>query len=347
MIDFLLILFISALGTYYVMPHSIRKLKENNLVVRDMYKHEKNKVATNAGIIVLFISFISISLFPLVIRFFSFLFDFDFAYSDLNDVNLSILLVISIYAIYGLVDDLVDLGHKLKFLLPITFSFPLISVVNPEYLPVPFYGNFDLNNHFLADIEYGDILRIIIIPLYVMVVANLVNMHSGYNGLQSGLSLILLITLFFKSWLDGTIYKILPLASFLGSISIFWIYNKFPSKVFEGNVGSQLFGSLIGCIIVVQEYWWFGFFILIPHTINFILWIVWLIKIKQYPKIYLNSNGTHRKFGKVNKRGIISVPNRLTLKWVPNFYYRLNEMQSVNIMYLLTFLFCLIAIIIL
>ncbi len=118
MIDFLLILAISAIGTHYVMPHSIRKLIENNLYVYDMYKFEKIKVATNAGIIVLFISFISISLFPLVIRFFSFLFDFDFAYSDLNDVNLSILLVISIYAIYGLVDDLVDLGHKLKFLLP-------------------------------------------------------------------------------------------------------------------------------------------------------------------------------------------------------------------------------------
>ena len=77
MIDFL-ILFISALGTYYVMPHSIRKLKENNLVVRDMYKHEKKEVATNAGIIVLFISFISISLFPLVVRILSFFFDYDF-----------------------------------------------------------------------------------------------------------------------------------------------------------------------------------------------------------------------------------------------------------------------------
>ena len=57
-----------------------------------MYKFEKNKVATNAGIIVLFISFISISLFPCH-KIFSFLYDFDFAYSDLNDVNLSILLL--------------------------------------------------------------------------------------------------------------------------------------------------------------------------------------------------------------------------------------------------------------
>tara|TARA_Y100001980_G_C14507952_1_gene283478 strand:- start:225 stop:1268 length:1044 start_codon:yes stop_codon:yes gene_type:complete len=346
MIDFFLILFISALGTYYVMPHSIRKLKENNLVVRDMYKHEKKEVATNAGIIVLFISFISISLFPLVVRILSFFFDYDFLYSDLNQINLTILLVISIYAIYGLVDDLVDLGHKLKFLLPITFSFPLISVINPETFPIPFYGYLDLNDIILHNIEYGDLLRIIIIPLYVMVVANLVNMHSGYNGLQSGLSLIILITLFVKSWLDGEIDAILPFASFLGSILIFWIYNKYPSKVFEGNVGSQLFGSLIGCIIVVQEYWWFGFLILFPHTLNFVLWIAWLIMIKTDPENYLEKDGLHRKFGKVEHTGIISVPNRLTLKWIPNYYFKLNEPKSVFLMYLVTLFFCLMALII-
>ena len=51
-------------------------------------------------------------------------------------------------------------------------------------------------------------------------------------------------------------------------------------------MGSQLFGSLIGCIIVVQEYWWFGFLILFPHTLNFVLWIVWLIMIKTDPENY-------------------------------------------------------------
>ena len=110
-----------------------------------------------------------------------YLFDYDFLYSDLNQINLTVLLVISIYAIYGLVDDLVDLGHKLKFLLPITFSSPLISVINPETFPIPFYEYLDLNDIILHNIEYGDLLRIIIIPLYVMVVANLVNMHSGYS----------------------------------------------------------------------------------------------------------------------------------------------------------------------
>ena len=56
MIEVFILFLISAVGTYYVMPHSIRKLKENNFVVYDMYKYKKTMIPTNAGMIVLFIS---------------------------------------------------------------------------------------------------------------------------------------------------------------------------------------------------------------------------------------------------------------------------------------------------
>ena len=31
----------------------------------------------------------------------------------------------------------------------------------------------------------------------------------------------------------------------------------------------------------------------------------------------------HKKFGKVSEKGYIVAPNRLTLKWIPNFYFRI------------------------
>ena len=114
-----LIFIISFLGTYYVMPHSIRKLKENGYVVKDMYKHESTQIPTNAGTIVLFISFISIALIPLFIRIINLFTHSDSQITDLNETNLAFLLVVSIYAIYGLVDDLVDIGRISKLLLPI------------------------------------------------------------------------------------------------------------------------------------------------------------------------------------------------------------------------------------
>ena len=342
-----LIFLLSFLGTYYVMPHTIRKLRENNYVVNDMYKSEKTLVPTNAGTIVLFISFLSISLFPLFVRIFNFIIAQESPINELNETNLAFLLVVSIYAIYGLVDDLVDIGRKLKLLFPILFAYPLIGVINPENIWLPIYGDFNLGNEFYNKIQWNDLFKIFVIPIYVMVVSNLVNMHSGYNGLQSGLSIILLSTLILKSFLIGKIDDIFPSIAFLGSIVAFWFFNKYPSKVFEGNIGSLLFGSVIGSVIVIQELWWFGFFIMIPHTLNFLLWVTWLILIKKDPATYLESDGKHKKFGKVSKDGYIVVPNRLTLKWIPNYYYKIDENKSVFIIQSFTLLFCLIGLILL
>ena len=61
---------------------------------------------------------------------------------------------------------------------------------------------------------------------------------------------------------------------------------------------------------------------------------------------HLDKSGNHTKFGKVDDNGIIIVPSRLTLKWIPNYYYKLNEPKSVNIMYIVTSVFCLVGILI-
>ena len=261
---------LSFVGTLYVMPHSIRRLKVSGITSQDMYKEDKPSVPTNGGMIVLFVSYISICLLPLILRIGNLLFSDNNLGSDMSEINLALLLIVSIYAIYGLIDDLVDLGHKLKLLLPISFAYPLTVLISPEEIWVPLIGNIDLNSAIFGnEITRSDIFRIVIIPVYVMVVANLVNMHSGYNGLQSGLSIILMFFSFFKSYYDHKLENILPASSFLGAMLAFWFFNRFPAKIFEGNIGSLLFGSLIGAVIVVQEYWWFGFFILIPIVLIF------------------------------------------------------------------------------
>ena len=331
---------VSFFGTLYAMPRSIRKLKENNYLVKDMYKSSKPFVPTNAGTIVLFISFISIALTPLFLRFMDLLTPYNPSITDLSEKNLAFLLVVSIYAVYGLVDDLVDIGRKLKFILPITFGYPLISIVNPQEVWIPLFGNFNLDSVFFGSILWNDIFKVFIVPIYVMVVSNLVNMHSGYNGLQSGLSIIIITTLIFKSFILGDLSNIYPAIAFLGSIIAFWIYNRYPSKVFEGNIGSLLFGSVIGCIIVIQQLWWFGFFILIPHTFNFLLWMYWVLMFKLNPDEYLEADGNHKKFGTLDSNGFIQPPNRLTLKWIPNYYWKLNEPRSVLLMYIITLFFC-------
>ena len=346
MYSFLILLALSFLGTYYVMPHSIRKLRENGYVVKDMYKQDNPLIPTNAGMILLFTSFISISLLPLVTRGLNFVIDFGSSFTDLNELNLAFLLVVSVYALYGLVDDLVDINRKLKIILPISFSFPLISLIHPESIWIPFVGDFNLMQNLSSDILWNDAFRLIVIPVYVMVVSNLVNMHSGYNGLQTGLSIIILSTLLVKSWQDDLLDRVLPAGAFLGAMMALLFFNKYPAKVFEGNIGSLLFGSVIGSVVVIQQYWWFGFFILLPHIFNLFLWVFWILMMKRSPEQYLERNGEHRKFGSIRKDNSLEVPNRLTLKWIPNYYFVLTEKQTTPILYLITLVFCFAGIII-
>ena len=125
----------------------------------------------------------------------------------------------------------------------------------------------------------------------------------------------------------------------------FWFFNFYPARAFEGNIGSMFFGSAIGCFIVIQNYWWFGFFILIPHIMNFFLWIIWLYLMKKNPEKYLEKDGNHKKFADLQEDNTIKVPNYLTLKWVPNIFREVGEKESTLYLYSLTTFFCLLGII--
>jgi len=321
------------------MPHSILKLKKRGFIAKDMYKAEMPEIATNAGLILLFVSSVSLLITPLIFRLLSYSISFN-GEMDYHPTNFVVIMVVSIFAIYGLIDDLVDVGRKLKILFPLFFTLPLSYMISIEPFSILIFGNVNIEYELFKGIFFEDFIRFLLIPIYIMVVSNLVNMHSGYNGLQSGLSTILVFTLLIKS-IQESIFEIVEVGVFfLGSILGFLYYNIYPARVFEGNIGSLLFGSLIGCLIVVQQEWFFGFFILIPHTFNFLLWIFWLIQMKYKPHIYLNSESNHQKFGIIKEDGCLDVPFPLTLKWVPNYFFRISEMQSTHIMYFITLIFC-------
>ncbi len=66
-----------------------------------------------------------------------------------------------------------------------------------------------------------------------MVVSNMVNMHSGFNGLQSGLSSIVFFFLMVKSFMVGQIENIGIFAAFFGANLAFWTRNRYPASIFE------------------------------------------------------------------------------------------------------------------
>jgi UDP-N-acetylglucosamine--dolichyl-phosphate N-acetylglucosaminephosphotransferase len=291
------------------MPYFIKNLIENKIVAKDYYKRDPTLVADRGGIAILLIATLSLSLNSLFFKF--------------TSTNYVAMIVIALFGLFGVLDDMINIGRASKLLIMYYCSYPLIQYATHTALIIPGIGSIELGIFYLQ----------FIIPTYVLVASNLVNMHSGYNGLASGLSVIILISLILKSVLMGDVKNIISIAALTGGTIGFYLYERYPARVFWGNVGSLTVGAAIGTIIVIQNFTISGFIMLIPHTFNFLMYVYW--KHKKYP---------HVKFGRDRGDGILEVPNPLTLKWVLPYYFKLTERQATSAMFLLTAFFCVLGI---
>lgn len=296
-------------ATIITMPYFIAKLTESGIVVKDYYKKKNTMVPCRGGIAIMLVSMVSLSLHSLFFKF--------------TTPNYVAMIVIASFGLFGILDDMIDIGRLSKMMLMYYCSYTLIQYASPMALTLTNIGG----------IETGILYLQFIVPTYVLVAANLVNMHSGYNGLSSGLSLIVLISLIIKSILINNYENIVVIIGITGATLGYYIYEKYPSKIFWGNVGSLTIGATIGAVIVIQGFVLSGFIMLIPHTINFLMYAYW--RIRKFPVA---------KFGKEREDGTIEVPNPLTLKWVLPYYYRVTEKQATHAMFLVTGIFCLIGI---
>ena len=301
-----LIVFAAGLLTTYVYtPKFMRKAAEKGFVVKDMYKKGKPNVPNLGGLAILAGILTSLVFLQFLVG---------------REISHSILVfyfMVFSYAMFGLMDDLLDVGRKLKIYVPFFLSLPILLLVDA-----------DLNTGItFAGIDAG-ILYIIAAPIYVMVVSNLINMHSGFNGLSCGLSYILMVFVLIKVAISGQPQNIFYILPAFGSILAFLYFETYPAKIFWANIGSMMVGAALGGFIVLNHLEIFGVVILIPHIINFLMYVVW--KIKRIGDV---------KFGGLREDGTLIVPNPLTFKWLFPYYFRLTENQTMWIMYLITIFF--------
>ncbi len=292
-------------------PYLIRKLTKKGLVVKDYYKKENKMVPTGGGLAIMLALLFSLSINSLFYKF--------------DPANYVALNVIMLFGLFGILDDMIDIGRPVKLVLMYYCSYPLMQYAAHSDILFPLIGSIDLG------IFYSQL----IVPTFVLVAANLVNMHSGFNGMSSGLSVIILISLIIKSFISGSINDIIAIIAVAGATLGFYLFERYPSRIFWGNIGSLTVGSAIGVMIVMQGFIVSGFIMLLPHTINFLMYIYW--RVRKYPQV---------KFGKVREDGTLEVPNNLTLKWVLPYYRRVTERQATYAMYAVTAVFCVIGILI-
>ena len=97
-------------------------------------------------------------------------------------------------------------------------------------------------------VDLSSILKINYIPslftiIFMLILINGINFLDGIDGLLIGVSLIVLASfiILFKL-IEVNSFNLSPIIVLIGSLCAFFIYNKYPAKVFLGDSGSLLMG---------------------------------------------------------------------------------------------------------
>ncbi len=245
---------------YLLMPFWIRKAKQIGLLWEDMNKFRKQKVAGSGGIIVL-LGFLAGALVFVAYRVF-FLHESSFLVEIL-----ALSLVITLLSMIGLIDDLLGWRHgglsrRSRILLVAFSSIPLIAInAGRSIVDIPFLG--------LVDV--GFLYPLILIPLGIVGATTTFNFLAGFNGLEAGQGILLLLSFSTIAFLTGSSWlAILGLCMVLALLA-FLRFNWYPAKVFPGDCLTYAVGGLIAIIPILGNFEKLAVFFFIPYILEVIL----------------------------------------------------------------------------
>lgn len=227
---------VAFLVTFLSMPRLIKKLKAAEIVGKDIHKLSKPLVAEMGGVGILFGFIIGIFLGI-------------YFYPNLQFQLIITLLVILLVGMVGMVDDLVMLSSKEKLILLWLAGLPLIWIAPPNV----------------------GIIYMLSMPVAVSIAANLTNMLAGLNGIESGLGAIAMTSLSIACIIMGKYDVAVISMCMLGALLAFLYYNRHPSNVFPGDVGTLIIGATIVVVAFIGRVKIIAFIVLIPNIIDMIL----------------------------------------------------------------------------
>lgn len=237
--------------TYFVIPFVIKFTRSKGWIGIDIHKVEKPEVAESGGIsIVIGLCFALV--FMLIL------------FPSLTNELLVILLTIIIAGVIGLIDDRKKLSSVKKIILTIITGGPIfilnlnfINFIDVDSPTIPILGMLRLN-----------FIYPFVLPVIIAVTTNTVNMLEGYNGEGSGTCLIAVIFMFISGLIWNSAQAVIYTVPLIAILLAFFLYNKYPAKVFPGDVGTITIGAMIGCIAIFGSIEVPTFCVLLGHVFN-------------------------------------------------------------------------------
>jgi len=227
-LKFLILLSSGFLVSFLSIPVVMKKMKSLGIVGPDVHKRNRPLIPEMGGIGVL----VGLSTSILVAL---------LLFPDKVFVLEAFLATTLTAGIVGALDDLKTLSPKMKPFLTLFAGLPILVLGTYDpHLALPIIGKTRLT-----------IIYPLMIPIAIAVASNAINMMDPFNGVMSGtcsiITLILLITAAFLQHTDAMIMCL----GLLGPLLAFYCFNKYPSKIFSGDIGSLSIGAALGATAII------------------------------------------------------------------------------------------------
>lgn len=241
------------------MPRSIRSLKSKGQVVKDFHKPGKPDVPRPAGPILL-LGIVSAEIILYILT--------------LNNAVLAILLTTVIGFIVGIVDDRKIMPGWFKPLALVAAAIPIILLgAHGNYLNLIFGSAFI------------PILYIPLILILIPIVGNTINSIDVLNGVASSSVIIALIPILASVLLFGNAYVFLAGLPLLAGTLAFYKYHRYPSRIFPGDSGTLLMGTMLGAISIAGNSEIIAVIALLPAVMNSFLFLSSMKKIVEHREV--------------------------------------------------------------
>ena len=280
MVSILLIpIFLSFFIVLFSIPVWIKKAKEIGLVWEDMNKPNHPKNVAGSGGVTVFLGFIIGTLGYIALK------TFYFKSSDNLVEIFASLSVILIVAFIGFMDDLFGwrkggLSKRSRLVLLAFASIPLIVI--------------NAGESSMMGIELGLLYPLLFIPLGIVGVSATFNFVAGYNGLEASQGMIILFALSVITFLLGDKWLSVIGLCMVASLIAFYLFNKYPAKVFPGDVMTYSVGALIVVLAILGGIEKIALFFFIPYIIE--------------TGLKLRGKLKKESFAKVNEDGSLEMP---------------------------------------
>ncbi|MCX8166552.1 MAG: hypothetical protein N3E37_01740 [Candidatus Micrarchaeota archaeon] len=248
-----------------------RRGKNSKIVGIDVHKPNKPTIPEMGGFAVIG---------GLLAGFMTLLFFDTFVHNIVDErVITAVVLVITIAGLIGIVDDIYVLPQWLKALLPMFISAPLVALMA--------VGETSITLPLLGTIDFGIVYVLVLIPLAITVCSNLTNMLAGFNGLETGLAMIIFFGLMFLGFVKGNVLLLVINGIAFFSSLAFFLYNRYPAKIFPGDTGTLVYGSVIASSVIVGNFESAGAMMMILYYVDFFIKVL-----NRFPKTFcVNING--------------------------------------------------------